>query len=726
MDPNRTLDSFRNDWKKELDEKTTEKRSVPLPTGCKSSAVALAAKSKPIKPDHEGQSQPDHEGQSGRSSSFTLLERPTASSSRNQENFRFASKTICQQCSQSQNQKQKEKESVGVLNYLGSNENTDQANTYYPFNIVHNLLNKSNTSKNLSDEERHEVGDIKSRADKCHLCGGTVENAHRLKRSRNLSKESKRYEKEKIEDVFKRRRTKSENFSKECLLDQFLLDLNEIAEIPFFDISLPREVAMKIFKHLGLKDLCRCSQVSRSWRSLAEDELLWCNLCHSLGYEEEHVTRDRGQWKAIVRENITKDKQIVSNWKNRTGNQTSLQYVQGGILCAVNAHDNTVVAGYSNGEVKMWDLDLEESCILKPSNKSLLINEGQEIGTISIEVSHVEVTPTLAVARYRQGHLDIWRLTDDTNINPVLTIPQDTNGQPNTFCVAKSCDMVVKGNGMDVSVYTYTATGFQLHSMLNRYSGKQVSHLNMLEVRAEEPQVFITTQTGELYLHRPGESAEEMKEYTNHQDLFCTGGTVSCVDLRLDPAMIAVGHATMGTVYDIETAKTVRLLSGHMHIITCLNLIDSPPYQVVTGSMDRRIRIFDLRTDRTAAVLSGHTNYITTVQMDDWKVVSGDGGGFVSVWDRRMSTKLWEWHNRHPVGYCHFYKQRLISGNIPATTKELCDEHLAHRRFRGSLNVCDFSADLTTQDLPEICHSTYDEPEAYNYNIRLAVPYDNI
>ncbi|OWF41589.1 F-box/WD repeat-containing protein 8-like [Mizuhopecten yessoensis] len=709
MDPDKTLDNFRKDWRSELAKKTSGKKSVPLDSGSDSSVAT-----------RQGKSHPDHELE-GQSSLLTLDDRPVAGSSTNHEKFEITSQTLCNKCSQ--NQSKKTKESTGVLNYLGSNEDTERTLTYYPFNIVHNLLNKSNPSKGSGNDERS-VDRIKYRADKCCLCGGTVDDVRGLKRSLAVSKDSNKYVKERIEDVFKRKRTNSDDFSKESLLDQFLLDLNEIDEIPFFDITLPREVAVKIFQHLDIKDLCRCSQASRSWRSLADDELLWCNLCHSLGYEQNQVTRDRGQWKAIVRENITKDKQILSNWKNRTGNQTSLQYVQGGILCAVNSHNDTVVAGYSNGDVKMWDLDLEESCTLKPSNRSLLINEGQDEGIISVEVSQLEVTPTLAVASYKQGNIDIWRLKDENNINPTFTLPREA--KPNKFCVAKSCDMVVTGNSMDVNVYTYTNNGFHLHSMLNRYSGKQVSHLNMLEVGGEEPQVFITTLRGELYLHRPGETAEEMREYTDNQDQLYTSGTVGCVDVRVDPALVAVGHATIGTVYDIETAKALRLLTGHMHIITCLNLVDSPPYQLVTGSMDRRLRIFDLRTDQAATVLSGHTSFITTAQMDDWKVVSGDDGGFVCVWDRRMSTRLWEWHNRHPVRYCHFYKQRLIAGNVPGTTKKLGDDHLAHRRFRGSLHVCDFSADQTTQDLPEICHSTYDEPEAYNYNIRLAVPYDNI
>lgn len=47
----------------------------------------------------------------------------------------------------------------------------------------------------------------------------------------------------------------------ETLLDQLIADIDEITEIPFFDIKIPREVAVKIFQHLDVKDLCNCSQV---------------------------------------------------------------------------------------------------------------------------------------------------------------------------------------------------------------------------------------------------------------------------------------------------------------------------------------------------------------------------------------------------------------------------------------------------------------------------------
>ena len=36
---------------------------------------------------------------------------------------------------------------------------------------------------------------------------------------------------------------------------------DEINTVPFFDVELPREIALQIFSYLSLKDLCSCAQV---------------------------------------------------------------------------------------------------------------------------------------------------------------------------------------------------------------------------------------------------------------------------------------------------------------------------------------------------------------------------------------------------------------------------------------------------------------------------------
>ena len=63
--------------------------------------------------------------------------------------------------------------------------------------------------------------------------------------------------------------------------------------------------------------------------------------------------------------------------------------------------------------------------------------------------------------------------------------------------------------------------------------------------------------------------------------------------------------------------------------------------------------MYDTRVTPSALMtLIGHSAAVTTVQMDDWKVVSGDEAGFVCVWDQRMASKLWEMNNRCDTACC--------------------------------------------------------------------------
>ncbi|PWN32812.1 WD40 repeat-like protein [Meira miltonrushii] len=47
----------------------------------------------------------------------------------------------------------------------------------------------------------------------------------------------------------------------------------------------PREISLRILKHLDAMTLGRAAQVSRQWKSLADDDLLWRNMC------EQHIER---------------------------------------------------------------------------------------------------------------------------------------------------------------------------------------------------------------------------------------------------------------------------------------------------------------------------------------------------------------------------------------------------------------------------------------------------
>ncbi|KIO23425.1 hypothetical protein M407DRAFT_78084 [Tulasnella calospora MUT 4182] len=65
------------------------------------------------------------------------------------------------------------------------------------------------------------------------------------------------------------------------LLSEQLTQLNRIDPFSFF----PRELSLKILGFLDARSLTRAAQVSRHWRGLADDDVLWKTMC------EQHIER---------------------------------------------------------------------------------------------------------------------------------------------------------------------------------------------------------------------------------------------------------------------------------------------------------------------------------------------------------------------------------------------------------------------------------------------------
>ncbi|KAF6738062.1 F-box/WD repeat-containing protein 8 [Oryzias melastigma] len=131
----------------------------------------------------------------------------------------------------------------------------------------------------------------------------------------------------------------------EELVEQLIEDLNEVNDIPFFDVELPYELALKIFQYLTCAVLGRCAQVSRAWRVLAEDGVLWFRMCTREGYHPHASVSDSPCWKSTLRDCRSSAKAVRSNWKNRVGSISQLQFELGKVLCDVSSCDNYVLAG---------------------------------------------------------------------------------------------------------------------------------------------------------------------------------------------------------------------------------------------------------------------------------------------------------------------------------------------------------------------------------------------
>ncbi|TDH13074.1 hypothetical protein EPR50_G00054100 [Perca flavescens] len=509
----------------------------------------------------------------------------------------------------------------------------------------------------------------------------------------------------------------------EELLDLLIQDLNEVNDIPFFDIELPYELALKIFQYLNSTELGRCAQVSRAWRVLAEDSVLWFKMCTGEGYHQDASVSDSPCWKSTLRDCRNSAKTVRSNWKNRVGSISQLQFELGKVLCDVSSCDNFVLAGYTSGDVRLWDtLNWDSTASYLKINSLSANTEPRPY------VRYVQVNSTVAAATYEDGCVDLW--STETGGEPLLHY-QNT-GRIQALALSPDSPVLCSAAGPDVRLDCADDRGYW-RTVCQARLPKTVESLVLVPGRGQQCPLAALVAEEAVYLLDPREEQPRTLHSVYGHPVTCLDASDSHVALgvkRTGWAMYDGGNKIH--VYSLETGKPVACVGDSLGDFTCINLRDSPPHLLVCGNKDRRVRVFDLRAGSSVASLYAHHLGVTSVQADDWKIVSGGGEGLVCVWEMRMGAKLWEMHNRHPVRHVRFNTSTLVTANIPddKSPRGACitdDDLTAHRRHRGVICHYDFSEDALSQDhiLP-ICRSDYIESSGYNYNIGLAVPYDRL
>lgn len=126
---------------------------------------------------------------------------------------------------------------------------------------------------------------------------------------------------------------------------------------------LPKELALQVLSFLEPKDLLRAAQTCRSWRFLADDNLLWKEKCKVAGIIME-TTSDkpkRGRagnmppissaWKAAYIRQHT----IEMNWRSRPVRKPkTLKGHDDHVITCLQFCGNRIVSGSDDNTLKVW------------------------------------------------------------------------------------------------------------------------------------------------------------------------------------------------------------------------------------------------------------------------------------------------------------------------------------------------------------------------------------
>uniref|UniRef100_A0A8D2P4W1 F-box and WD repeat domain containing 8 n=1 Tax=Zosterops lateralis melanops TaxID=1220523 RepID=A0A8D2P4W1_ZOSLA len=449
---------------------------------------------------------------------------------------------------------------------------------------------------------------------------------------------------------------------------------NEINEVPFFDVQLPYELALKIFQYLGKAELGRCAQVSRTWKVLAEDEVLWYRLCQGEGYL---------CWEFL--------------WVTLP-----------------------LFFRYTSGEVRLWDTRTWDY-----TAPVLAAVAGPGGAGAPPHVSFVRINSSLAVAAYEDGTVSVWSLL--LGQEPIHHFQHNQHIQalalaPGGSAVATASGFQVRVESPDDRGFWQTPATFEIQKLVN--------FLNLVPDVTGSP-VAVAAAEDIVYLLK-AEDPGRILHSVYGQPVTCLDVAAHEAAFGIKTFGWLLNEPNQILLYNLETNQCVTKVGSSIGEFSCVNLHSSPPNMLVAGNKDRRVRVFDVRRGAAACSVYGHQLGVTAVRMDDWKMVSGGEEGLVCVWDQRMATKLWEMHARHPVRLVWFNSHSLITANIPEEKNPRGssiteDDPSLHRKYRGVIYSYEFSVDqLAVDSVLPICRSSYDELTGYNYNIGLAVPYDSI
>lgn len=345
-----------------------------------------------------------------------------------------------------------------------------------------------------------------------------------------------------------------------CCFSQLSLLTEQLAHLIRIDpfTVFPREVSLKVLAHLDATSLCRAAQVSRQWRSLADDDILWRGIC------EQHIGQKclKCGWGLPI---LEKRRAIRAP---RPGSPTpSLSTLPSGKREL--EHDHT---------------DHEHPHSAK--------RQRTDAGPSSPPHSP---TPSLSPLHISSPSNDTRTSTPNPLVPPIHGPTSDAVTRPwkDVYCER----LTIERNWRRGRCVVRTLKGHTDGVMCLQFS-ETLSH-----------PAFPILITGSY------DRTVRVWNLETGRELHClTGHTRAVKALQFDEAKLITGSMdhTM-KVWDWRTGKCLRTLEGHTEGVVCLNFDSNV---LASGSVDSTVKVWNFRTGE-CFTLRGHRDWVNSVQLWD-------------------------------------------------------------------------------------------------------------
>ncbi|KAG0006209.1 hypothetical protein BGZ80_002536 [Entomortierella chlamydospora] len=386
--------------------------------------------------------------------------------------------------------------------------------------------------------------------------------------------------------------------------------LQPLLRIDFLSIT-PPEIAFRILSYLDATSLCHAAQVCKSWKRLADDDVVWHRMC------EQHI--------GLKCTKCGWGLPLLEKKKVRSKRQSEQQHQQ-----QIQQHHQQQQIQYHNAS--------------------------QSSGAESDHEEHDHSTsrPTVAPSHPSPP-------ASTPSLSPTETTP--SVGWPSRRRSASN----------DEDIETDRSQKRIRHDSRSPSPSTSTKPTTPLFQSPEPPvkptEVVAKRPWKEIYSERL--IVERNWRKRNYRVKVFKGHTDGVMCLQFDDSFLITGsYDNTVRIWNIETGECLRTLTGHALCVRALHFDDA---KLITGSMDRTLKIWNYHTGQCIRTLQGHTDGVVTLDFDSRILASGSADATVKIWNFATGECSTLKGHCDLVNKVQIYKKKLLVSASDDTTVKLWD-----------------------------------------------------
>ncbi|GAA5987684.1 hypothetical protein JCM10908_007171 [Rhodotorula pacifica] len=332
---------------------------------------------------------------------------------------------------------------------------------------------------------------------------------------------------------------------------------------------LPREVTLKVFGYLDAISLGRAAQVSRAWKGMADDDLLWRTMC------EQHIERkcEKCGWGLpLLGERRRKARLAMNALPSSRAGETSRgrdsdvkRMLEDTVTSAAQAH--------------------AEHAQLHHDHSQLQQQQATDAALAAPTAMHVDSASASASDSHRHKR--------SKTSSPTPSHPDSPSSRPSR--------QLLRSPPLGAAP-TPPLTRPWKHVYCERLA---------IERNWRRGACSATVLSG----HTDSITCLQVAEDLPHPSF---------------PVLMTGSWDRSVRIWNLETGKEVGILRGHTRGVRALQF---DALKLVTGSMDSTLKIWNWRTGECMRTLRGHRDAVICLTYDKQLLVSGSGDSTIRVWD---------------------------------------------------------------------------------------------